>query len=64
MNKVIVSGCVVLLLWSTWLLRWDMQVGTPGGEGIMPPAYVLDRWTGAVHFIGTSVRREAMPPRE
>lgn len=56
-QRAIAVGCAILLLWCTWMFRYDMQAVSPGGEGRAPMAYVLDRWTGTEHVLYTGGRK-------
>lgn len=57
-QKIVVGSIVGLTLWATWMFRFEVVIGTPGGQGIHPIAYVLDRWTGAAHILAPTFRRE------
>ncbi len=60
-QKALAAGVVLVLLWATWMFRYDMQVGDAGGE--RPPiAYVLDRWTGATQVLLPGSRRTLHEP--
>lgn len=54
----IAGALIVLLIWLTWMFRYDLQVEASGGEGSASSGYVLDRWTGTVHFVAPFARRE------
>lgn len=56
--KHIAAACGVILLWATWMFRYDMKTATPGGQGATPGAYVIDRWSGTAYILTPSGRRE------
>lgn len=60
-QKLAVAVFVGALSWLTWILRFDLYVAG-GGQGSAASGYVLDRWTGAVHFVAPTIRRELQPP--
>lgn len=59
-RDIVIVGAIVAAVWLAWMLRFDMHIHA-GGQGNVPAGYVLDRWTGAVHFIAPSGRRELSP---
>jgi len=46
MTKPAIILATLALAIATWMLRYDMQAGSPASA-----AYVLDRWTGDVQWI-------------
>lgn len=56
MWRLIVALVLVVLAAQAVLFRYTIEVGARG-DGV-PVAYVLDRWTGTVHFVGSALRRE------
>ena len=56
-QKIMVATIVAVVLLCTCMLRYDMQTATPGGEGTVPIAYVLDRWTGNTYVLAPTFRR-------
>ncbi len=46
-----------------WMFRFDVQTVARGGEGTIPAAYVLDRWTGTVRLI-VGIRATEVEPNK
>jgi hypothetical protein len=48
-TKLVVAVVVLVGIEIAWLYRWEV---VPASTEELPIAYQLDRWTGAVHFLG------------
>lgn len=60
--KTLLAALAIAALAAGWMLRFDLEIAA-GGQGTAPAGYVLDRWTGAVHYVAPSMRRELRPER-
>lgn len=58
-QRAIVGLAAVGLVVAAVLFRFEVVIGSRG-DGL-PPAYVLDRWTGAVRFVLAGQARELVP---
>ena len=53
------AGLVLIILsLAGWFFRYDLVVVPAGGQGIVGPAYLLNRWTGTVYIITPRSVRE------
>ncbi len=59
-QRIAVAAIGIAALLFAWLFRYEITV-VPAAENNGGWAYLLDRWTGAVHIVYTSGRREIRP---
>lgn len=60
-QKGVLALAIATLVLFAWLGRYTLVVGSRG-DGV-PPAYKLDRWTGAVIFLFAGQSREVASQR-
>ena len=47
-EKIIVLAAAALLIWVSWLVRYDVQLRSAQARPVV--IVMLDRWTGSVYF--------------
>lgn len=59
-HKGILACIAAAIVIASWLARYEVVIGSRG-DGY-PPAYKLDRWTGAVTLLAGANERPVSPP--